>query len=64
MSVTVHHLQHSRSDRLFWLLEELGAPYDVAVHFRSAAGGANSTLAKAVPLGKVCPRSLLQIPPS
>lgn len=21
MSVTIHHLQHSRSDRLFWLLE-------------------------------------------
>lgn len=54
MGVTVHHLQASRSDRLFLLLEEMGAPYDVKVHFRNKAGQAEPTLAQAVPLGKVC----------
>jgi glutathione S-transferase len=27
--ITVHHLEHSRSQRVLWLLEELGVPYDV-----------------------------------
>lgn len=27
--ITVHHLAHSRSQRVLWLLEELGVPYDV-----------------------------------
>jgi glutathione S-transferase len=27
--VTVHHLNNSRSQRVLWLLEELGAPYEV-----------------------------------
>jgi glutathione S-transferase len=29
MSITVHHLENSRSQRVLWLLEELGLPYDV-----------------------------------
>ena len=28
-SITVHHLNQSRSQRILWLLEELGAPYEV-----------------------------------
>jgi len=27
--ITVHHLEHSRSQRVLWLLEELGIPYEV-----------------------------------
>jgi glutathione S-transferase len=27
--ITVHHLDHSRSHRVLWLLEELGLPYEV-----------------------------------
>jgi glutathione S-transferase len=29
MTLTVHHLQNSRSQRVLWLLEELGIPYEV-----------------------------------
>ena len=28
-SITVHHLENSRSQRILWLLEELGVPYQV-----------------------------------
>ncbi len=31
--ITVHHLEHSRSQRVLWLLEELGFPYEV-VHYK------------------------------
>ena len=27
--ITVHHLENSRSQRVLWLLEELGLPYEV-----------------------------------
>ena len=27
--ITVHHLENSRSQRILWLLEELGLNYDV-----------------------------------
>ena len=27
--LTVHHLENSRSQRILWLLEELGVSYDV-----------------------------------
>lgn len=27
--ITVHHLNHSRSQRVLWLLEELGVPYEI-----------------------------------
>ncbi|HEU4498955.1 MAG TPA: glutathione S-transferase [Sphingomicrobium sp.] len=29
MALTVHHLENSRSQRVLWLLEELGLPYEV-----------------------------------
>ena len=28
--ITVHHLENSRSQRVLWLLEELGGPYAYA----------------------------------
>ena len=27
--ITLHHLNNSRSQRILWLLEELGLPYDI-----------------------------------
>ena len=27
--ITVHHLNDSRSQRILWLLEELGLPYEI-----------------------------------
>jgi glutathione S-transferase len=32
--LTVHHLNNSRSQRVLWLLEELGAPYEIVRHQR------------------------------
>ena len=29
MTITVHHLENSRSQRVLWMLEELGLPYRV-----------------------------------
>lgn len=28
--ITVHHLNDSRSQRILWLLEELGVPYETS----------------------------------
>src|ERR1700740_772475 len=35
--IVVHHLNNSRSQRVLWLLEELGVPYDVKRYERDAA---------------------------
>lgn len=32
--ITVHHLNESRSQRILWLLEELGVPYDIRFYYR------------------------------
>lgn len=29
MTIIVHHLENSRSQRILWMLEELGLPYEV-----------------------------------
>jgi len=34
--ITVHHLNDSRSQRVLWLLEELGLPYEIVHHQRNA----------------------------
>jgi glutathione S-transferase len=34
--ITVHHLNNSRSQRVLWLLEELGVPYEVMRYERDA----------------------------
>ena len=34
--IVVHHLNESRSQRVLWLLEELGAPYEIRLYERDA----------------------------
>ena len=34
--IVVHHLNNSRSQRVLWLLEELGLPYEIVHHQRDA----------------------------
>ncbi len=34
--IVVHHLNESRSQRVLWLLEELGLPYEIVQHARDA----------------------------
>jgi glutathione S-transferase len=51
--ITVHHLNHSRSQRVLWLLEELGVPYEVKYYQRDAKTMLAPPELKAVhPLGK------------
>ena len=51
--VTVHHLNNSRSQRVLWLLEELGLDYNVVRYQRNAETMlAPPSLRKAHPLGK------------
>lgn len=32
--LTIHHLGHSQSERILWLCEELGVPYELTLHRR------------------------------
>jgi glutathione S-transferase len=51
--LTVHHLNHSRSQRVLWLLEELGVPYEIKPYQRDAKTlFAPPSLKKVHPLGK------------
>jgi glutathione S-transferase len=50
--LTVHHLDHSRSHRVLWLLEELGVPYAIEHYRRDAALRAPESLRAIHPLGK------------
>lgn len=51
--VTVHHLNNSRSQRVLWLLEELGVPYEVKRYERDARTMRAPAALRAVhPLGK------------
>ncbi|MCX7567348.1 glutathione S-transferase [Sulfitobacter sp. F26169L] len=51
--ITLHHLNRSRSLRILWLLEEIGAPYDFIRHERDAKTNlAPPELLKVHPLGK------------
>jgi len=53
MTITVHHLQNSRSQRVLWLLEELGMPYEVRRYERNKATMlAPPELRRVHPLGK------------
>lgn len=53
MTVTVHHLNNSRSQRILWLLEELNVPYDIQHYARDAVTNlAPEALLKMHPLGK------------
>ncbi|HZZ70025.1 MAG TPA: glutathione S-transferase family protein [Phenylobacterium sp.] len=51
--LVVHHLNDSRSQRILWLLEELGAPYEIKHYQRDATTRLAPPELKAVhPLGK------------
>lgn len=51
--ITVHHLNNSRSQRVLWLLEELGLPYEIRHYQRDAKTMLAPPSLKAVhPLGK------------
>jgi len=50
--ITVHHLDNSRSQRILWLLEELGLDYKIVFHKREKSGFAPASLKAAHPLGK------------
>src|SRR5687768_5409513 len=51
--LTVHHLNNSRSQRVLWLLEELGVPYEIKRYQRDPKTMlAPSSLKKVHPLGK------------
>ena len=51
--IVLHHLNNSRSQRILWLLEELGAPYEIKAYQRDATTNlAPPELKAAHPLGK------------
>jgi glutathione S-transferase len=50
--LTVHHLNNSRSQRVLWLLEELGVPYEIVRYQRGPDMRAPNELRKIHPLGK------------
>jgi glutathione S-transferase len=51
--ITVHHLNDSRSQRILWLLEELGVPYEIKHYQRDSTTRLAPPELKAVhPLGK------------
>ena len=35
MTLIVHHLENSRSQRILWMLEELGLPYEIKRYERN-----------------------------
>jgi glutathione S-transferase len=50
--ITVYHLCTSRSERIVWLLEELGLEYKLEIHPRETTGAAPPVLKAIHPLGK------------
>ncbi|HXC57575.1 MAG TPA: glutathione S-transferase family protein [Rhizomicrobium sp.] len=53
MTIQVHHLNNSRSQRILWLLEELGTPYEIVKYQRGSPVPFAPPELKAVhPLGK------------
>lgn len=51
--IVIHHLEHSRSQRILWLLEELGIAYEIKPYKRDAKSNLAPPELKAVhPLGK------------
>lgn len=51
--IVVHHLNNSRSQRIVWLLEELGAPYRIEHYTRDAKTNLAPPALRAIhPLGK------------
>ena len=53
MTLKVHHLNNSRSQRILWLLEELAVPYEIVHHQRDAVTNLAPPGLQAIhPLGK------------
>jgi glutathione S-transferase len=53
MTLIIHHLNNSRSQRILWLLEEIGAPYEIIHYQRDAVTNlAPPELCAIHPLGK------------
>ncbi len=50
--ITVHHLNASRSQRILWMLEELGVPYEIRHYQRQPSMQAPPELRAVHPLGK------------
>ncbi|SJL12865.1 related to glutathione S-transferase [Armillaria ostoyae] len=50
--IIVHHLNNSRSQRILWLLEELGVPYEIKKYYRNSLQQAPKELLEVNPLGK------------
>ena len=50
--LTLHHLNNSRSQRVLWLLEELGVPYEIVRYQRQPNMLAPVELRAIHPLGK------------
>jgi glutathione S-transferase len=50
--ITVHHLNNSRSQRILWMLEELGISYEVKRYQREPSMQAPASLRAVHPLGK------------
>ena len=51
--ITLHHLNDSRSQRILWLLEELGTPYEIRFYQRDARTRLSPPELEAIhPLGK------------
>jgi glutathione S-transferase len=50
--ITVYHLEHSRSQRILWLLEELDVKYQLERFARDPTGRAPDAYRKTHPLGK------------
>src|SRR3954469_18388425 len=50
--LVIHHLEHSRSVRVLWLLEELGLPYEIRRYARDASFRAPPELSAVHPLGR------------
>ena len=52
--ITVHHLVHSRSQRIIWLCEEIGVDYEIVTYQRDPITNlAPPELEQIHPLGKV-----------
>jgi len=51
--IKIHHLNHSRSTRVIWLMEELNEPYEIVQHMRDPnTFRSPQTLERVHPLGK------------
>jgi glutathione S-transferase len=50
--IVVHHLNNSRSQRILWMLEELGLPYEIKRYQREPSMMAPASLRAVHPLGK------------